>query len=94
MSANGISKLEFKRSRQIAKLQLASIKRESTNRRFILNISQLPTLYGENSNDPSDIIDNANEGGLVIGRPWVATFTAPDAFGVADWGISVEGAIT
>lgn len=29
----------------------------------------LPTTYG-NTNDPGDLVDNPNIGGLVDGRPW------------------------
>jgi hypothetical protein len=71
MAANGISTLEFKRQRQEAKLALAAIKRAATGRRSKLVISQLPTLYADDSNDTNLVIDNPNIGGLVAGRPWI-----------------------
>lgn len=70
MAANGISTLEFKRARQDAKLAAAAIKRSSTGKRSTLNIDQLPTVYDPASNNTSDVIDNPNLGGLVVGRPW------------------------
>lgn len=70
MAANGISTLEFKRDRQDAKLQLASSNRAATGRRSTLDETQLPTLYAPSNNDTNDVIDNANAGGLVTGRPW------------------------
>jgi hypothetical protein len=67
MSANGISKLETREARQKAKLDLAAAKRAADgNPRSVYDIDQLPTKY-----DGNDVIDNPNEGGLVIGRPWV-----------------------
>jgi hypothetical protein len=77
MSANGISRLEFKRQRQNAKLALAANKRVADGRRSVLDITQLPTVYAEASNDTNDVVDNPNEGGLVIGRPWVESASAP-----------------
>jgi hypothetical protein len=66
MSANGISKLETREARQKAKLDLAAAKRATDgNPRATYDITQLPTQYDDNG-----IIDNPNEGGLVIGRPW------------------------
>jgi len=70
VAANGISTLEFKRDRQDAKLQLASSNRAATGRRSTLEETQLPTLYAPSNNDTNDVIDNANAGGLVTGRPW------------------------
>lgn len=35
------------------------------------DISQLPTIYAEDSNDTNSVVDNPNEGGLVLGRPWI-----------------------
>jgi hypothetical protein len=70
VAANGISTLEFKRDRQDAKLQLASSNRAATGRRSTLDETQLPTLYAPSNNDTNDVIDNANAGGLVTGRPW------------------------
>lgn len=65
MAANGISTLATKQARQAAKLAAAATKRAATGRRSTLNISQLPTQYSGNV-----ITDNANSGGLVLGRPW------------------------
>jgi hypothetical protein len=65
MAANGISTLATKQARQAAKLAAAATKRAATGRRSTLDISQLPTQYSGNV-----ITDNANSGGLVLGRPW------------------------
>ena len=65
MAANGISTLSTKQARQAAKLAAAATKRAATGRRSTLNTSQLPTLYSGNV-----VVDNANAGGLVTGRPW------------------------
>ena len=68
MAANGISTLSTKQAKQIAKLNLASANRVADrNARAYYDITQLPTQYSGNS-----IIDNANSGGLVIGRPWIS----------------------
>jgi hypothetical protein len=68
MAANGISTLATKELRQIAKLDLAATDRAAVgNPRATYDITQLPTQYDNNG-----IIDNANTGGLVQGRPWVA----------------------
>jgi hypothetical protein len=67
MAANGISDLPTKEARQQAKLELAALDRERVgNPRAAYEIEQLPTQY---SGD--DIVDNANTGGLIEGRPWV-----------------------
>lgn len=69
MSANGISTLSTKQAKQEAKLALAAINRAADGyTRSILDSSQLPTLYSGNS-----VVDNANTGGLIEGRPWVST---------------------
>lgn len=83
MSANGIAHLATRELRQKAKLDLAAAKRAAdvANRdnpvnadvRSTYDITQLPTQYNDNS-----ITDNANAGGLVVGRPWVAV--APFTF--------------
>jgi allophanate hydrolase subunit 1 len=65
MAQNGISTLSTKQARQAAKLAAAATRRAATSRRSTLNISQLPTVYSGNA-----ISDNANSGGLVLGRPW------------------------
>lgn len=67
MSQNGISQLATKELRQRAKLDLAAAKRaQDGNPRATYDITQLPTQYDDNG-----IIDNANTGGLVQGRPWI-----------------------
>lgn len=65
MAANGISTLSTKQARQAAKLAAAATKRQTDLRRYTLNTTQLPTLYSGNV-----VVDNANTGGLVEGRPW------------------------
>ena len=65
MAQNGISTLSTKQARQAAKLAAAATRRASSGRRATLDISQLPTQYSGNA-----IVDNANVGGLVTGRPW------------------------
>ena len=51
-----------KEQRQKQKLDIAAAKRNDT-----YDITQLPTQY-----DGNDVVDNANSGGLVAGRPWTA----------------------
>ena len=70
MSANGISRLQYKADRQAAKLALAAEERASTGRRSTLDITELPTVYAPDDNDTTHVIDNPNTGGLVVGRPW------------------------
>ncbi len=68
MSANGISTLSTKELRQKAKLDLAATNRaEDGNLRATYDITQLPTQYDDNI-----VVDNPNEGSLVVGRPWIA----------------------
>ena len=56
-----------KQARQIQKLEIASATRAADgNARATYDITQLPTQYDDNA-----IIDNANTGGLVVGRPWI-----------------------
>lgn len=79
MSANGISTLLTKELKQKAKLDLAALDRSASgNPRATYDITQLPTQYNGNV-----IINNPNAGGLVVGRPWIATvsFTLYEAFG-------------
>jgi hypothetical protein len=67
MAANGISTLATKELRQKAKLDLAASDRAADgNPRSTYDITQLPTQY-----DGNNIIDNANTGGLILGRPWI-----------------------
>jgi hypothetical protein len=87
MAANGISTLANKKLRQDRKLVLARAKREgktiaadgtisgntdatavSYRERNTITHSQLPTRYDTDNS----LIDNANTGGLVTGRPWTA----------------------
>ena len=68
MAANGISTLATKELKQKAKLALAAIKRAATGRRPYYDITELPTQYSGNT-----VVDNPNTGGLVQGRPWMAT---------------------
>lgn len=84
MSANGISDLGTKELKQAAKLDIAQAKREGRvvadngnitgsvdatknyfRSRNQYDITQLPTQY-----DDDAVVDNANSGGLVTGRPW------------------------
>lgn len=72
MSGNGISTLQYKKDRQIAKLNLAATNRSADgNLRATYDITQLPTVYATDNNDTNDVIDNPNTGGLVLGRPWI-----------------------
>jgi hypothetical protein len=87
MAANGISTLETKELRQIAKLELAQTKRLAQgNARPYYDITQLPTQYNDN-----DVIDNENAGGLVVGRPWVAVDPTPTPFTLTET-INTDGA--
>jgi len=72
MAANGISTLPLKKDRQAAKLALAAADRTTDgNARDTLDVTQLPTTYG-NTNNPGDLVDNDNNSGdLTPGRPWV-----------------------
>ncbi len=80
MSANGIAQLSTREARQKAKLALAATDRAADGRRSVYDISELPTKYSGN-----DVVDNINQGGLVLGRPWSSTET-PDLFtGLAIW---------
>ena len=65
MAQNGISTLASKQARQEAKLAAAATKRAATGRTSTLTINNLPTKFSGNT-----IVDNANAGGLVAGRPW------------------------
>ena len=66
MADNGISTLETKELRQVAKLDLAATDRAAVgNARATYDITQLPTQYSGNT-----VVDNPNVSGLVEGRPW------------------------
>ena len=56
-----------KQERQISKLAIAGKKRSLSGRYSSLNIDNLPTKYTGNA-----VTNNANSGGLVVGRPWTA----------------------
>jgi hypothetical protein len=72
MALNNISTLALKRSRQLAKLALASEKRLAQgNSRPYFDITQLPTQYPETSNNNA-LVNNPNIGGLITGRPWTS----------------------
>jgi hypothetical protein len=72
----------FKRQRQEEKLRIAVSKRKGlaaadTNAAYYRPINtktkdNLPTLYTAGDNDTNNLVDNANTGGLVTGRPWTA----------------------
>ncbi len=64
-TGNKIANLSTKQAKQEAKLALAAIKRQLDGRRYTLDSTELPTLYSGN-----DVVDNANVGGLQLGRPW------------------------
>ena len=73
MAKNGISTLDTKELRQIAKLELAQTKRQLVgtagyhNLRYY-DLDLLPTKYVGN-----DVVNNPNVGGLQAGRPWKST---------------------
>jgi hypothetical protein len=83
MAANGISTLATKELRQIAKLDLAQTKRQASGdttapyyrENNTYDVDNLPTKYSSNT-----VVDNANAGGLLLGRPWInvasITFTS------------------
>lgn len=83
MSANGISTLSTREARQIAKLNLAQTKRQAAGdttapyyrENNTYDVDNLPTKYSSNT-----VVDNANAGGLLLGRPWInvasITFTS------------------
>jgi hypothetical protein len=57
-----------KQERQLQKLAIAAKTRTVDGyTRATLDTTQLPTLYSGNT-----VVDNANSGGLVVGRPWTA----------------------
>ena len=75
MSANGIAHLSTRQQRQDAKLALAATKRAADGRRSTLDKTELPNPYNGNDVDPDE---NANTGGLVLGRPWIdQAYTIP-----------------
>lgn len=63
---NKIGRLTTREARQDAKLALATLDRiASGETRTTLDITELPTQYSGNT-----LVNNANTGGLVLGRPW------------------------
>ena len=93
MAANGISTLGTKALKQVAKLAIAEAKRQGKTvakngtitgsidstktyyrARDTYDLTQLPIQYTGNA-----VTDNANTGGLVVGRPWVSYSVAPRA---------------
>lgn len=77
MAANGISTLATKRERQEAKLAQAEADRAARNvvepgryADVTADLTQLPTVYAVGDNDTNNVVDNANTGGLKVGRPW------------------------
>lgn len=62
---NKINRLANRQLRQEAKLALATLDRAASSKRSTLTIDNLPTKYSGDT-----IVDNANTGGLVEGRPW------------------------
>ena len=75
MAANNISTLANKKLRQEAKLAQAEADRAARNvvepGRYAdttADISQLPTKYEADNS----VTDNANTGGLKVGRPWAS----------------------
>ena len=100
MAANGISSLSTKEAKQKAKLNLAQLKRKGytlnadgtvasgpdTSKIFYrarneYDLTELPTQYVGNV-----AVDNINEEGLVVGRPWVYNLPI-DLFGAGENGV-------
>ena len=86
MSANGISNLTTKQAKQMAKLNLASLKRQGYTLSSTGTVISGPSTtvpffrsraYYDITELPTQytgnaITDNPNTGGLVVGRPWIA----------------------
>ena len=86
MSANGISNLTTKQAKQLAKLNLASLKRQgytlsstgtvvsgpSTTVPFFRSRAFYDITELPTQYNGNGITDNPNVGGLVVGRPWIA----------------------
>ena len=62
---NKISRLADRETRQKAKLDLAALDRAASSRPSTYDITELPTQYSGDT-----VVDNANSGGLLLGRPW------------------------
>jgi hypothetical protein len=71
---NKIARLATRELRQKAKLNLATLDRAASGEaRATYDITELPTQYSSNT-----VVDNANAGGLVEGRPWIEqAYTIP-----------------
>ena len=72
MAANGISTLPTRQARQTAKLDLAQAQRQALGTPGYRDLNTydldlLPTRYSGNT-----LVDNANPGGLQVGRPWIS----------------------
>jgi hypothetical protein len=79
---NKIARLATKELRQKAKMALAKLDRiASGNLRTDYDLTELPTQYVGNT-----AIDNINEDGLKIGRPWVS-FLPTDLFASGEQGV-------
>ena len=81
MAANGISTLANKKLRQISKLEQAKADRIARNvvepGRYTVTdyeVLELPTQYDTDNS----IIDNPNDDGLLVGRPWSSFVSAVD----------------
>ena len=66
-----------KRERQDAKLALANADRVARNvvepgryADVTADATQLPTRYAVGDNNTNNVVNNANTGGLKLGRPW------------------------
>jgi hypothetical protein len=66
-----------KRERQDAKLALANADRAARNvvepgryADVTADATQLPTRYAVGDNNTNNVVNNANTGGLKLGRPW------------------------
>jgi hypothetical protein len=66
-----------KRERQDAKLALANADRAARNvvepgryADVTADATQLPTRYAVGDNNTNNVVNNANTGGLKVGRPW------------------------
>ena len=80
MASNGISTLQYKRDRQVAKLDLAQQKRIAQNaspkeglyahttRKTDYDLNLLPSVYATGNNDTNDRVING--GPLQQNRPW------------------------
>ena len=64
-TSNNIATLTTREQRQKAKLNLAALQRTAWGRPDTYDLTELPTQYSGNT-----VVDNANAGGLIVGRPW------------------------